>query len=92
MKVYQIDYDLRNQRNYPALIERIKTYRHVNPLESTWLITSNQTAAEVRDYWSKAIDSDDGLLVTRLQGEAAWVGLKQPMTQSIKSLFDLRTA
>jgi len=26
MKVYQIDYDLRKQRNYEALHERIKTY------------------------------------------------------------------
>lgn len=92
MKVYQIDYDLRNQRNYPALIERIKTYRHVNPLESTWIIASNQTASEVHDHLKKVMDSDDGLLVTRLQGEAAWSGIKASPPLTMHSLLALRTA
>lgn len=75
MKVYQIDYDLRNQRDYAALIARIKRYpHHCNPLESTWLIASNNTAVNIRDDLMQAIDKDDGLLVTQVVN-AAWCGL-----------------
>lgn len=78
MKVYQIDYDLRKERNYEALYERIKSYgTWCRALESTWLIATNQSATQIRDHLAGAMDSDDGLLVTRLQGEAAWRGLSQ---------------
>lgn len=76
MKVYQINYDLRKQRNYDALYEQIKTYgTRCRPLESCWLVATSQTAAQVRDNLSQALDGDDGIIVTRLQGEAAWRGL-----------------
>lgn len=76
MKVYQISYDLRKQRNYDALYERIKSYgTWCHALESTWLIATHQQAAQIRDYLSEAMDSDDGILVVRLQGAAAWAGL-----------------
>lgn len=89
MKVYQIDYDLRNSRNYEALYERIKTYKHCRPLESTWVISTEQSAAQIRDYLKSAIDADDGLLVTRLTGEAAWFNVKQP--QDLKNFLENRT-
>lgn len=50
MRVYQISYDLRKQRNYEALYERIKAYgTWCHPLESTWIIACNQTAEQVRN-------------------------------------------
>lgn len=77
MKVYQIDYDLRKQKNYEALHERIRSYgTYCNPLKSSWLIATNQTAIQVRDYLRAVMDSDDGLLVTNVQAEAAWYGLE----------------
>lgn len=76
MKVYQISYDLRKQRNYDALYGRIKSYgTWCHALESTWLIATHQPAVQIRDYLADVMDNDDGLLVVRLQGEAAWRGL-----------------
>jgi hypothetical protein len=41
MRVYQISYDLRKQRNYEALYQRIKAYgTRAHPLESSWVIAS----------------------------------------------------
>lgn len=76
MKVYQINYDLRNQRNYQDLITKIKSYGiWAKPLESCWLIATEQSASQIRDTLASVMDNDDGLLVTRLQGEAAWRSL-----------------
>lgn len=86
MSVYQINYDLRKQKDYPSLIERIKSYgTWCHPLESVWIIVTNQTAAQVRDYLATVMDNDDGILVTRLQGEAAWYGLSNEVSQWIQS-------
>ena len=57
MKVYQINYDLRNERNYPKLINRIKAYGIWDkPLESCWLIATEQSATEVRNNLASVID------------------------------------
>lgn len=89
MKVYQITYDLRKQRNYEALYERLKSYgTYCRALESTWLISTNQNATQIRDYLSEVVDGDDGLLVTRLQGEAAWRGLGEQKNSWIKKQLE----
>jgi hypothetical protein len=73
MKVYQINYDLRKQRNYDALYQKIKAYgKWCHPLESCWMVVTEKSAVQIRDELLSAMDSDDGLLVTRLKGEAAW--------------------
>ncbi|MDE8754065.1 hypothetical protein PZA22_06030 [Pectobacterium polaris] len=85
MSVYQINYDLRKQRDYSSLIERIQSYGNwCHPLESTWIIVTDQTAVQVRDNLKAVMDADDGLLVTRLQGEAAWYGLSNEISQWLK--------
>src|SRR5690606_40841262 len=43
-----------------------------HPLESCWIIASDQSAQQIRDDLASVMDADDGLLVTRLQNEAAW--------------------
>ncbi|MBH8612580.1 hypothetical protein I4N56_017895 [Pseudomonas mohnii] len=86
MKLYQISYDLRKQRDYPSLYERIKAYgTWCHALESSWIIVTDQTSVQVRDNLQTALDWDDGLLVTRLQGEGAWVGLSDEITQWLKN-------
>lgn len=73
MRVYQINYDLRRSRDYTSLFKKIESYgAWARPLESCWIIATTQTASQIRDTLVSAIDSDDGLLVTRLSGEAAW--------------------
>ena len=86
MKVYQISYDLRKQRDYESLYERIKSYgKWCHPLESTWVIATAQTASNIRDYLASVMDNDDGLLVTRLQGEAAWRNLGDKVSRWLQN-------
>lgn len=85
MKVYQINYDLRNQRNYSTLTDKIKSYgTWAKPLESCWIVATNQSASQIRDGLASVMDNDDGLLVTRLEGEAAWRGLSSEITKWLK--------
>ncbi|WP_268799407.1 hypothetical protein [Pseudomonas huanghezhanensis] len=88
MKLYQITYDLRKQRDYQSLQTRIKAYgTWCRPLESTWIIATSQTADQVRDNLKIAMDADDGLLVTRLQGDAAWYGLSVEVTKWLHNQY-----
>ena len=93
MKVYQVSYDLRKQRNYDALYERIKSYGSwCHALESSWVIVTTQSASQIRDYLKGAMDQDDGLLVTRLQGEAAWYGLDGERSNWLKQQLERQAA
>lgn len=78
MSVFIISYDLNKQKNYPALYEAIKAIGSwCHPVDSTWLVSTNSTAAAVRDRVLKVIDSDDALLVSRVApGDSAWYGMK----------------
>jgi hypothetical protein len=85
MKVYQISYTLRKQRNYSGLYKRIHSYgTYCHPLESSWLIVTNQSAMQIRDFLIQAMDPDDSLLITRLQGEAVWEELGEKLSQWLK--------
>ena len=76
MKVYQINYDLRKQRNYDELYKKIRSLGNwCHPLESCWLIVSEKTPSQIAEELFKVMDGNDGLLVTRLQNEAAWYNL-----------------
>lgn len=73
MKVYQINYDLRKQRNYQPLYDQLKSYDNwAHPLESCWIIATNKTIEKVLSELTAVVDANDGLFITRLQGEAAW--------------------
>lgn len=76
MKTYVIGYDLhRPGQDYALLFEALKSYKiYWHCLDSTWLIHTSQSAAEVRDYLVQYIDRNDSLMVARLSGEAAWQG------------------
>jgi hypothetical protein len=75
--IFQIDYDLRNPgRNYDSLIPAIKALGSwAHALKSTWLVESNSNAYQLAVYLRQHMDANDGLLVTRLQGDASWAGL-----------------
>ena len=76
MKVYQINYDMRKQHNYEELYKKIMSLGNwCHPLESCWLIVSEKTASQIAEELFKVMDSDDGLLVTRLLNEASWYNL-----------------
>ncbi len=79
MKTYMIGYDLdRPGQDYPELIEAIKNYGWWwHHLDSTWIIRTDSSAAQIRDYLQQFIDPNDELLVARLSGEAAWRGIPE---------------
>lgn len=84
MKVYQINYDLRKQRNYDELYKKIKAYgTWCRPLKSCWIILSDKSAMEILKDLRQALDNDDGLLVTRLQRDAAWANLDSDKDKSM---------
>ncbi len=76
MASLMIGYDLnRPGKNYPELIEAIKaigSWWHC--LDSTWIVKTEQTAAQIRDRLRPHIDTNDELLVAKLTGEGAWAG------------------
>ena len=87
MKSYLIGYDLnKSGQDYSSLIEQIKklgTWWHC--LDSTWVIKTNSSAQQIRDFLRKYIDSNDELLVVHLSGEAAWAGFKKECSEWLKN-------
>jgi hypothetical protein len=73
---YIIGYDLNTPgKGYEDLIEAIKGYGiWWHHLDSTWVIVTDQTHVEVRDYLWQFMDENDELLVAQLTGNAAWRG------------------
>jgi len=74
---YEITYDLNKPgQNYPGLHEAIKnlgSWAHVQ--ESTWIVKTSLSAAQIRDRLAPQLDQRDTLLVTGLTGEWASWGL-----------------
>jgi hypothetical protein len=87
MTVYNISYDLcAPGRDYEDLYNEIKKFEiWAHPVESTWLIACNSTAAQVRDQLLTVMDSNDKLLVTACGKEAAWFNLDKEVGEWIKN-------
>lgn len=69
MSVYMISYDLEKagSKEYDKLIEEIESYPHWHCLESSWLIYSNRSAADILKPLTPYIDSNkDKLIVAKL--------------------------
>ncbi len=82
-----IGYDLNNTgQDYTTLIEKIKsigTWWHC--LDSTWIVKSNQSCVQIRDFLQSYIDSNDELLVVKLSGEGAWYGFGKDCSDWLKN-------
>jgi len=87
MSAYLITYDLnKTGQKYANLIEAIKASGPwCHPTESTWIVISNSTTAAVRDYLMQKIDSNDELLVVKLQGDWGSAGLSQQVNDWLKA-------
>jgi hypothetical protein len=89
-----IGYDLnRPGQDYSDLIDAIKRIsggRWWHCLDSTWIITTDLSAVQIRDQLRQHVDQNDELLVAGLTGEAAWVGFNDQcsnwLTQSLGNL------
>ena len=88
MKSYMIGYDLMSPgQDYQRLFDAIKAvgkgWWHC--LDSTWIVKSDNTAEEIRDYLKPHIDSNDRLLVAHLSGEAAWTGFDKDCSDWLRN-------
>jgi hypothetical protein len=74
MAAHLIGYDLnRPEHSYPKLIEGIKelgSWWHC--LDSTWIVKSPLSCAQIKETLKQFVDADDELLVVKLTGEGAW--------------------
>ncbi len=79
MKSYLIGYDLNKQgQNYDVLIDKIKSIGNWwHCLDSTWIVKTDSTAIQIRDFLKQFIDNNDELLVVHLSREAAWTGFSE---------------
>jgi hypothetical protein len=80
MATLMIGYDLnKTGKDYTGLIAEIraqfKTYWH--NLDSTWLVVTDLTPAQVRDLLAPHLDADDELLVSKISPPAAWRGFNE---------------
>lgn len=77
MSTYVISYDLIKNKDYESIHNAIKTLgKWARVVESTWIITSDKTCTEVRDYLLKHMDDDDRLFVIQSSGIGAWKNVK----------------
>lgn len=68
--VYMISYDLHNpgqkyQKLYELIVE-VSNNRWAHSLESTYVIKSNKTPKEIYNVLSKALDSNDNILIAEI--------------------------
>ena len=86
MPKFEVSYDLRKPgRNYESLWKRLGDWGATRVLQSVWIIDRQTTAAQIRDDLAHHIDTNDGLLVTGLTGEAAWRNLEGNSERSLKA-------
>jgi hypothetical protein len=90
MRVYSVNYDLKTPgRDYTGLYEELKRsplWRH--DLESTWLIATNETAAQIWERIKGHIDGNDRVLIVQAgpdyfgwMAPDLWTWLKQKFTR-----------
>jgi len=93
MNVYLVSYDIEKQSDRNKLLERIRSYGACcSVFDSSWLMTTDQNTAQIRNDLVKSINRHDRLLVTRLQGEAAWRNLENELSQWLKNQLTPRIA
>ena len=89
MKTYLISYDLVQNaplQEYENLINAIKAYQiWAKPLESVWLIKTEQTASEIMNYLLKFVTTKDRILVVRVTPDWMSYGLPLQVTDWMKT-------
>ncbi len=88
MSGFIVSYDLhKSGQNYECLKRKLESYaKHWHMQGSVWIISSDQTAAQVRDYLNPCLDSNDNLFVGKLSG-AAWNGFIDAAGTWLKSVI-----
>ena len=84
--VYTISYDLnRPGKDYSSLYAAIKNLGPwCHPVDSTWYVSTNLTAAQVRDALTAVMDSSDQVLVSQATAPGAWRNLEDDISAWLK--------
>lgn len=79
MALFFLSYDLRKQRNYQNLYDELAKFGAVHILESTWCFNRvNTNCVNLRDYFKRYIDANDGICVTEVADWATFNTLGTP--------------
>ena len=80
MALFSLTYDLVKSRDYQKLYDELDRLGAIRATESQFFFkNSTHSAKELRDHFSKFIDSDDRLVLVRvahLDGVNQWAGLR----------------
>lgn len=80
MASYIVSYDLHQQRHYQPVWNLLESMGATRLLESLWVITTNLTAAQIRDALQNVIDNDDSTAVIELKPGSWWANrLAKPL-------------
>ena len=67
MVVYNVSYDLnKSGKNYNGLYDEIKKTDWAHILDSTWLVSTNETATQLRERLRTQMDDNDYLFVSKV--------------------------
>lgn len=88
MAQFVVSYDLRKRRDYQSLYDRLAEWKALAVLESVYVINWDTDAGTIRDDLLKYMDKDDGLLVARLSGQAAWHNLDDASGPTLKKWIE----
>ena len=90
MSCYMISCALREPgKDYVELVEAIEDLgTAVWPcLESTWVVSSEKMASQIRDELKPFLGAGDELIVAELTGTAAWRGLQAGSADAFKAVL-----
>lgn len=74
MALYFVEYELRNERNYPKITKELESFGAIRVLNSYWCFKRNGTTPkDLRDHLKQFIDKDDALIVTEVTN---WAGIR----------------
>lgn len=76
MAHYICSYDLHHERHYPPVWDALEKMGATRLLESLWALSTNLTAAEVRDRIKQAADNDDSIAIVELKAGSTWASTK----------------
>lgn len=89
MACYIVAYDLHEEgQNYNCLHKKLKAYpTHWHMQGSVWIVSTDETAKQIRDHLKPCLDKNDDLFVGKLSGEAAWSGYSGDVSEWLKKFL-----
>lgn len=85
MPVYCVSYDLINEKDYPKIHAKLKEYPGwAHALDSTWFISTDDSAPQIRDNLMKATDNDDQIIVIEVIKHWGTTNISKGVTDWLK--------